>query len=127
MVPSMISAWYNHLPFNCFLNVLVLTSSVNYWRYPVLGLRRYMDMICATGSLAYQCFYTSQNTSERARRAYWGTVLAGGSCYLVGRFFTFYRGNYNVSSALHVCLHICGNLGNMLLYDSLGANVLRLR
>lgn len=126
MCTSVASALYNRLPDNAMLAVLVLCSSVNYWRHPVLGARRYFDMVCAIGSLAYQCFYTSQRTSKPARHAYWMTVAAGGSCYLVGRYFSFSRRMYNVSSSLHVCLHVFGNVGNLLLYDSLGVNLLRL-
>ena len=36
------------------------------------------------------------------------------------------RKNTNVSSALHVCLHISGNIANFVLYDSFGANALGL-
>ena len=85
-------------------------------------------MVCAIGSLAYQCFYTSQRTTERARATYWATVAAGGSCYMLGRHFGMARGSFNVSSALHCGLHVFGNVGNLLLYDSLGPyNLLQLR
>ena len=127
MTASIVSAVYNDCPDNAFLAALVLFSSINYWRHPVLGLRRHFDMVCAIGSLGYQCVYTSQYTSPTARHLYWGTVLAGGSCYLIGRHFTFKYRAFNVSSALHVCLHVFGNLGNLLLYDSLGMNKLHLR
>ena len=127
MVPSIASAYYNKLPDNTFLAALVLGSSLNYWRYPVHGIRRQVDMVCAIGSLGYQCFYTSWRTSTNARHTYWATVAAGGTCYLIGRYFTFTRGWYNVSSAMHCMLHLFGNLGNLILYDSLGANVLKLR
>ena len=124
---SVASAMYNRCYDNAFLAFLVLGTSINYWRLPLLGMRRYFDMACAMGSLGYQTFYTSRHTTERARHLYWTTVVLGCSCYLTGRYFTFTRGNYNVSSAMHCCLHVFGNIGNLLLYDSLGANVLRLR
>ena len=117
---------YNACYDNAFLAALLLCSSINYWRHPVLGVRRHFDMVCANGSLAYQCVYTSLLTSRTARLLYWATVLAGGVCYFVGRRFSSRHQNYNVSSLLHVCLHIFGNAGNFLLYDSLSANVLRL-
>ena len=127
MTSSVVSAWINNCPDNCALAFLVLCSSLNYWRHPVYGLRRSFDMLCANGSLAYQLFYTSQFTSERGRAAYWATVAAGGLCYFLGRRFGR-TGNFNVSSSLHCCLHLCGNIGNLLLYDSLGPhNLLQLR
>ena len=84
-------------------------------------------MVCACGSLGYQVFYTSTFASDAARLAYLATVVCGCSCYLVARRYSFKYGNYNVSSAMHCGLHLFGNLGNVLLYDSLGANYLRLR
>ncbi len=67
-----------------------------------------------------------QHASASARRAYLATVAAGCGCYLVGWLYTFRFRSYNCPSALTVCLPIFGNLGNLLLYDSLGVNVLRL-
>lgn len=85
-------------------------------------------MLCANGSLAYQVCYTSQlaECSPKARLAYLFTVACGGTCYFAARRFNFRYRNLNISSALHVCLHLFGNLGNLILYDSLGANVLGL-
>ena len=126
MAGSIVSAVHNECYDNACLAALVLFSSVNYWRHPVLGRRRHFDMLCANGSLVYQCLYTSQYTSRAARQLYWATVLAGGVCYFVGRRFSARHKNLRVSSSLHVCLHVFGNIGNWLLYDSLGANALSL-
>ena len=128
MSASAVSAYYNGCYDNCVLAVLVLCSSLNYWRHPTFGVRRSFDMLCANGSLAYQVFYTSQRSecSSKARMAYLFTVMCGGTCYFAARRFNFRYRNLNISSALHVCLHLFGNLGNLILYDSLGANALGL-
>ena len=130
MLLSFYAGLYNGLHDNAFLALLVFCSSINYWRLPVLGWRRSFDMCCANGSLAYQFFYTSTFTSAEARTAYRLTVAAGGVFYMAARSFNRYLGAspktrplaLNYSSACHVCLHICGNVGNLLLYDSLGVN-----
>ena len=89
------------------------------------SFRRQADMAAANFSLAYQCFYTSWRTSDvRVRHVYWATVLAGGVCYAMARHMGLRYKNQNVSSLLHVCLHLFGNAGNLLLYDALGAKTL---
>lgn len=122
MSASVVSAYLNGCYDNCVLAVLVLCSSLNYWRHPTFGVRRTFDIVCANGSLAYQVFYTSQRSecSPTARIAYLATVMCGGTCYFAARHFNFRYGNLNVSSAFHVGLHMFGNLGNLILYDSLG-------
>ena len=135
MLASCASAVANGLPDNASLAMLLFCSSVNYWRHPVLGWRRNLDMVCAVGSLAYQVFYTSTKATDEVRMAYCTTVAAGCSCYAVSRTFTFYfaakpqwgQVAFNVSSAAHVGLHLFGNLGNVLLYDALGYNWLQWR
>jgi hypothetical protein len=113
---------------NMLLALLVLCSSVNYWRHPTLGVRRNADMLCASGSLAYQVFFTSQRAPANARLAYLATVAAGCACYVCARCIRRkHSGALNSTSALHVGLHLFGNLGNLLLYDALGANTLGLR
>lgn len=120
MTISAVSAYRNGCYDNCALAMLVLSSSLNYWRHPIFGIRRSMDMVCAMGSLSYQVFFTSQKCTREARFAYWATVFCGCSCYLAARHFSFRYRNFNVSSAFHVGLHMFGNLGNLILYDSLG-------
>ena len=106
------------------LTFIVFCTSINYWRRPTLGIRRTIDMICTIFALSYQLFYSSRFASQAAQQVYYIAVACGGTCYLVGR--TIFKGNHNVSSSLHVLLHICANIGNCILYDALGLNALRL-
>ena len=128
MIPSGFAALWNGLMDNAFLNALVFSTSVNYWRRPTLGWRRNVDMVCATGSLAYQLLHTSRRASDQVRALYFGFVVLGGAFYLSARTLTFYYRDtwgdtaYNVSSAAHCCLHLCGNLGNLVLYGALGVS-----
>ena len=133
MLPSFVIALYNGLVDNALLALLVFCSSINYWRHPILGWRRSVDMCCACGSLAYQVFHTSRRTTHSVRLCYVGTVLLGGFFYSLARALNRTLGAapgkrdlaFNISSACHVALHVCGNLGNFILYDALGTNWMR--
>lgn len=133
MLLSFAAAAYNGLVDNASLALLVFCSSINYWRYPIVGWRRSVDMCCACGSLAYQVFYTSRHTTPQARLCYVGTVVLGGLFYSLARALNHSLGSVpgrrdlalNVSSACHVALHVCGNVGNLILYDALGTNWMR--
>ena len=123
---SISSAIYNELPFNCGLAATVMFTSVNYWRHPTFGLRRNVDIVCACGALGYQALFTAYDTTPAGRCAYWLAVAAGGCCYLLAFYNGRFLGNLNRASKLHVGVHLFGNLGNVMLYDSLGANLLGL-
>ena len=113
---------FHGLVLNTCLSSLVFLTSVNYWRHPTFGWRRNFDIVCAVGSLSYQAVFTAYDTTPSARYAYWGAVGAGLAFYALA----FYSGrvlkNLHYSSALHCGVHICGNVGNLILYDSLGKN-----
>lgn len=123
---SILSAAYNGLPINFVLACSVYATTLNYWRRPTYGWRRNVDILCSCGSLGYQALVTAFQTSEAGRHAYWAAVAAGCACYLGGRYVSKTSGNLNLSSRLHVGVHLMGNVGNVCLYDSLGANVLGL-
>eukprot|EP00322_Chrysochromulina_rotalis_P025613 CAMPEP_0115832680 /NCGR_PEP_ID=MMETSP0287-20121206/2784_1 /TAXON_ID=412157 /ORGANISM="Chrysochromulina rotalis, Strain UIO044" /LENGTH=154 /DNA_ID=CAMNT_0003286075 /DNA_START=23 /DNA_END=490 /DNA_ORIENTATION=- len=118
------SAIFNGLPINTGLASAVFFTSVNYWRYPVFGWRRNIDIVCACGSLMYQAVFTAFDTTPSARYAYWAAIVGGGACYATGLYTGRVLHNLNISSMMHVGVHVCGNLGNLILYDSLGANLL---
>jgi len=116
------AAVYNELPLNVCLATTVFLTSVNYWRNPTFGWRRNLDIVCAVGSLSFQAVFTAYDAALAARHAYWTAVASGGCCYLVGLYCGRVLKNFNLSSALHCGVHVCGNVGNLILYDSLGAN-----
>lgn len=117
---SVCSALYNELPENGVLATLVLVCSLNYWRHPVFGWRRNVDMAAAGTGLLYQLGVSAPQADEPARTAYACSVALCCGCYGFSRFFAFTCQNYNASSLWHAALHCCGNGGNLLLYDALG-------
>ena len=120
MLGSIGSALWNGLADNMLLAALVLATSVNYWRFPVDGVRRRLDMACANFAFMYQLLYSSRSAPPSAQLAYFVTVVVGGAFYLGARHYGRGRGDHDSASKCHVCLHVVGNVGNVLLYDALG-------
>lgn len=119
---SIASALYNGLFVNATLAIVVFCTSINYWRHPLFGWRRNLDIGCVCIAFSYQISFTATHTSALARHAYYLTMFTGSVCYLASLYAGRILRDDATDSLLHVCLHICGNVGNLLLYDSLGAN-----
>jgi hypothetical protein len=115
--------WYNGLLDNFFLTTAVLFSSLLYWRDPVDGWRRKLDMICANGTVLYQVVYSARFLpTQAATLAHFASVVLAASCYLGARHFGRTKGDFDNASKCHVAMHILGNISNVLLYDALGKN-----
>jgi len=119
---SIAAALYNGQHDCACLAALVFCTSVNYWRHPVLGWRRNVDMVSAMGSLAYQLFVVCPGAPVGGQAAYWALTAAGCGCYIGARHFSFTRQSKAAGCAWHSCVHFFGNLSNIVLYDSLGRN-----
>ncbi|EOD15750.1 hypothetical protein EMIHUDRAFT_103249 [Emiliania huxleyi CCMP1516] len=106
------------------LSVLMLATSLNYWRRPTHGPRRTVDMAAAAGSLIYQVAAVAPfSHCPIAAGAYLASVAAGAGCYARARLLSRRHGDRDSSSWWHVGLHLCGNAGNVLLYDAVGRNL----
>lgn len=143
---SLASAAYNGCNGCLGCATLVLLTSINYWRHPLfgafslplappahplalsfpfawlcIGVRRNLDILACAGSLAYQLSVAAKG-EPGPRNAYFSSVAAGLGCYGFSRYYSFTRCNKDVSSWFHCGLHFFGNVGNLILYDSLGVN-----
>ena len=118
-------AWaaYNRRFDNCALATLLLCSSLNYWRRPRFGSwQRTADMVVSWGASGYQAFVcVPQVQFSPARAVYLATLACSGACYFRARAWGN-AGDKDMSSRWHCCLHLCGNVGNFILYDALGWN-----
>ena len=119
---SVASAVANDLPVSAAMAVSLLATSLNYWRHPIFGWRRNLDVFVATTSLFYQLAILSADAPAPARSLYFITVGCGGVCYLRSRWQGIYHGDRSTSSLYHCGLHLCGNIGNLVLYDAVGLN-----
>lgn len=115
---SVAVAAFNRITVSVCLSIFVLATSLNYWRHPLAGPRRNLDMAATWSSLGYQVFFSSSALPGRARAAYIATVLVCGAWYSAARYYGRTKRNFNVASACHCGLHVFGNLSNVLLCAS---------
>ena len=78
-IGSIASSLYNELSDCTITSGLVFLTSVNYWRYPIFGLRRNLDMMTCACSLSYQLWLAAQ-ASETPRNCYLATVASCAGC-----------------------------------------------
>jgi hypothetical protein len=96
-----------------FVALVVLLTSLNYWRDPVRGWRRTADMTAVFGAAvvhAYCCVVVCRDPLVQVLYAL--VVANSGFCYVQARKAP----NQDVSSAWHCGLHVLGNAANVLLY-----------
>lgn len=95
----------------------VFLTSVNYWRRPVYGFRRNLDITVSTLCLIYQtlrCF----STERRYAVGYLAASYTGVALFLVSTFAGS-KGSETLSVVLHAVTHALGNVGNIFLYVGL--------
>lgn len=99
--------------------LVVLLTSLNYWRHPVHGWRRTVDMTAVFVGMAYH-IYCSAFCEQRIYQVFYLLfVLKTAYCYMRARDAP----DKDTSSAWHCGVHVVGNVANMLLYTGLAATV----
>ena len=95
------------------LTILVLLTSLNYWKHPVNNWRRTLDMYIVIMSFLYTMNKSIYgNIYNRHRQVYY-------LCNLLGIcFYTLARKNKckHKSSLYHCGIHVISNVGNIILY-----------
>jgi hypothetical protein len=115
LILSQVYVAYHHKLFYCGLMAFaVYLTSLNYWRYPVKGWRRNLDMVTAGLALTFHIAIAIQNS---APISYLILVGMGLFAYSLARRSTC----QNDSSKLHCLMHLFGNLSNLVLYTHLGS------
>ena len=93
----------------------VWLTSMNYWRHPIYDWRRILDMAYVHVGLCYQsyvAYFYRENTVW-----YFLFVSLAMGCYLLSIWVAKYnswKGTY-----IHGCVHVLGNIANVLLYLSI--------
>lgn len=111
MLVSMSVAFLYELYSCCCCAFSVFLSSQMYWRHPVKGLRRNLDIFISISSLAYHVFLSFWSS---AQGLYLLCVFMGVGCYLSAR----QTKSKDTSSLLHCLLHFFGNVSNVVLYTT---------
>lgn len=95
------------------LNFIVFVTSLNYWKYPIRGLRRTIDMVFSFLNIithVHASFYLSE---FMIHVMYLSLVVISISFYFFARAS---KSDKNVSSKFHCGLHISGVITNLFLY-----------
>lgn len=96
--------------------LVVLLTSLNYWRNPVKGWRRTADMTAVFGAALYHAYCCVAVCQDPLVQVLYPLVVANsGYCYMQARKAP----NQDVSSAWHCGLHVLGNAANVLLYQGI--------
>ncbi len=100
----------NKLHFNDVLltNTLLFITSVNYWRNPVYGFRRKIDMMMAVTNIFYNT-YTISNYPN-AWISYFSIKMIIITYWLSWKYHL--NGNKELGTFYHSLVHVFGNIGN---------------
>ena len=102
--------WHWIYPLGVYIN------SINYWRYPVRGMRRNVDMAFGCSGLAVSLIYSYWNVAD-LWAYYWLTFLA---CFMYPISCWLHAHNYFMLSTIaHMMIHLFGNAGKVVLYNQI--------
>jgi len=110
-ISCVIFSYINNLYTISYLSALLLLTSINYWRYPVYGLRRNIDICTVFITILYHLYYFHKNDY------YLCIVLNTLLLYPISLYYG-YKKNYSLSVFCHSMLHICGNIINIIIYNT---------
>ncbi|RLN52803.1 hypothetical protein BBJ29_000734 [Phytophthora kernoviae] len=93
-----------------FVALIVLLTSLNYWRNPVQGWRRTADMTAVFGAAVYHAYCCVVQCQDPLVQVLYALFVANsGFCYLQARKAP----NHDASTAWHCGLHLLGNAANL--------------
>lgn len=107
---SLIQYFYYNTPDLSLGTFAVFLSSISYWRYPLYGCRRNIDMLTVLTVFIYY-FYASLNPFYNSYPYYFFTGT-GLYCSSLG-YKEHTRGNTKKAAYLHALLHVFANIGNI--------------
>ena len=116
-IPSAIYA-YSH-PASAHFAVIpasVWATSLIYWRNPVMNSwRQRIDISVVLSGLTYQTYYAFQYAN--LAQTYVVLICTAAVCYKFG-YYLWTCGCVWPATYAHATIHIIGNIGNLLLYES---------
>lgn len=93
----------------------VWITSINYWRSPDYGWRRYVDISFVHVSLSYHLFLSLR---AEYRFQYWACLGAAVAFYPLGQYLHSKKSRSRWPSTIcHGMVHILGNVSNVILYS----------
>ena len=102
--------------YDCMVVVcLVFLSSINYWRHPVYGTRRNIDICIVILSCIYLCI---RSFHCKYQLYYIVCLFLAIASFIVSCHF-YNQSNYDFTALFHMYLHILSNVGNVILFIGL--------
>ncbi len=101
----------------------VFLTSVNYWRYPIHGWRRNLDMGYVTFALTYQnyrAFYMATEGHDYIL-LYYALMFFSMICYPISLHLHKKKDLWG-STYVHCLLHVVANIANLVLYGGGGSS-----
>lgn len=108
------SAFYMDTYNIAWMPALVSLTSINYWRFPIIGWRRKLDMFAVGTSILYKIYLIPSCPFGFYVLL---SIFVGAFFYFLGRYFHSFH-YYLPATILHCMVHICGNIGLFLLIYS---------
>ena len=105
----------------------VFLTSINYWREPVYGWRRNLDMSYVACALIYQTYRayhllssssSSSSSQSQALLAYYTLMGIGMGCYCLS-LHLYKKKDIWSSTYVHCLVHVLANSANVVLYSGI--------
>jgi hypothetical protein len=113
LIISMIGLYNNY-----YLNTLsifsVFLTSINYWRYPIKGFRRNIDIMMVGLSIAYNSYYVY----DCAYGHYYISMIILGIMIYIFSGLLYTKKYLGLSTLLHCKVHLLSNIANYLLFTN---------
>jgi hypothetical protein len=113
IIISMIGLYNNY-----YLNTLsvfsVFLTSINYWRYPIKGFRRNIDIMTVSLSIAYNSYYVY----DCAYGHYYISIIILGIFIYIFSVLLYTKKYFGLSTLLHCNVHLLSHFANYLLFTN---------
>lgn len=120
IIISVFTALYNNLYYCSLHSLIVMFTSFLYWIHPIDGIRRKIDIVAVNGSIIYQLKYLTYDIPFYAKYCYVSSCVFCLCFYIMARHYGRREiPNYDMASRWHVAIHLCGNIGNVILYNGI--------
>lgn len=111
-ISSVLVSYYYSLYVLSYSTTSVLLSSINYWRYPIKGLRRNIDITLVIISLLTHLYYSF---SYYYINYVYIALLSFLLYFISNKLINI--GFYWIGMQFHLLIHISTNVNNLLLYS----------
>ena len=95
-----------------FVPGLIYLTSINYWKNPVKGFRRNLDMTCVFTTLSYQLYWSINSENFIL---YLFVKLIAMISFPISWYFV--DKDFELSMLFHGFVHLFGNIANIILYS----------